>query len=91
VLSLAETLKDPHARARGVVTTTRDEAGEQITHIGPLIKLSETPGEIRHVARMPGADSRAVLAELGFGKAEIDSMINEIIEGSDERLAKYLG
>jgi crotonobetainyl-CoA:carnitine CoA-transferase CaiB-like acyl-CoA transferase len=91
VLSLAETLKDPHALARGVVTSTHDEAGEQITHIGPLIKLSDTPGEIRHVAHMPGADSRAVLAELGFGKAEIQTLIDEITEDSDARLAKYLG
>lgn len=90
VLSLAETIKDQHAIARGVVTTTQDDAGNKITHIGPLIKMSDTPGEIRHVARMPGADSRDVLSELGFGKAEIDALIKEIREGSDARLGKYL-
>jgi crotonobetainyl-CoA:carnitine CoA-transferase CaiB-like acyl-CoA transferase len=90
VLSLAETIKDQHAIARGVVTTTQDDAGNNITHIGPLIKMSDTPGEIRHVARMPGADSRDVLSELGFDKKEVDALIEEIREGSDERLRKYL-
>jgi crotonobetainyl-CoA:carnitine CoA-transferase CaiB-like acyl-CoA transferase len=90
VLSLSETIDDPHARARGVVTTTRDDTGAEITHIGPLIKLSDTPGDIRHVARMPGADSRDVLTELGFSQTEIHALIKEIAAGSDARLAKYL-
>jgi crotonobetainyl-CoA:carnitine CoA-transferase CaiB-like acyl-CoA transferase len=90
VLSLTEALDDSHARARGVVTTTHDDAGNEITHIGPLIKMSATPGAIRHVARMPGADSRAILSELGFEGAQLERMIDDIAANSDVRLRPYL-
>lgn len=89
VLSLAETLDDPHARARGVIQNV-DADGEPIVHIGPLIKMSETPGEIRHVARMPGADSRAVLAELGFDESEVEAIVESVAGSSDPRLVAYL-
>ena len=91
VLSLAETIDDPHARARKVIRTVTDDAGGEVTHIGPLVRLSDTPGEIRHVARMPGADSRDVLAELGFSSAEIDGLVEEIAASGDTRLTRYLG
>lgn len=90
VLSLSETLHDPHARERGVVREVRTEAGESISHIGPLIKMSETPGAIRHVARMPGEDTRAMLFELGFSDAETDALIDDVAASSDPRLVPYL-
>jgi crotonobetainyl-CoA:carnitine CoA-transferase CaiB-like acyl-CoA transferase len=90
VLSLAETLEDSHARARKVIDTVQDEDGNDITHIGPLIKLSATPGQIRHVARMPGADSRAILSELGFADQDVERMITDIAASSDARLKQYL-
>jgi crotonobetainyl-CoA:carnitine CoA-transferase CaiB-like acyl-CoA transferase len=90
VLSLAETLEDPHARARKVIDTVQDDDGNDITHIGPLIKLSATPGQIRHVARMPGADSHAILSELGFADQDVERMITDIAASSDARLKQYL-
>ena len=90
VLTLAETIGDPHAIARGVITEVADEAGNPVTQVGPLIKLSETPGDIRFVARMPGADSRAILAEAGFGADEVEAIIAEIAASSDPKLTRYL-
>jgi crotonobetainyl-CoA:carnitine CoA-transferase CaiB-like acyl-CoA transferase len=90
VLSLAETIDDPHARARGVMRQVEDAAGNEITHVGPLIKMSATPGNIRFVARMPGADSRDILSEIGFDPDEIDAIVDEIAASADPRLTPYL-
>jgi crotonobetainyl-CoA:carnitine CoA-transferase CaiB-like acyl-CoA transferase len=90
VLSLSEAARDPHAHARGVFKTVHTSAGEGVTHVGPLIKLSATPGTIRHVARMPGADSRAILQEVGFEPAEVNGLISEITAGCDPRLTPYV-
>jgi len=78
VLSLAEALRDPHARARGNVVETVTPDGETILHIGPLIKLSQTHGKIRHVARMPGEDSRAVLQRLGYSVGEVEELMKDV-------------
>lgn len=90
VLSIAEAAEDPHARARGVIATVADDAGNPVTQVGPLIQLSGTPGSMRHVARMPGRDSREVLAELGFADAEVDRVIAETAAAGGSRLAAYL-
>lgn len=76
VLSLAEALNDPHTRARGNIVETTTEQGETILHIAPLIKLSQTPGSIRHLARMPGQDTRSVLQGLGYSSDEIVGLMN---------------
>lgn len=90
VLSLAEAARDAHAHARGVFQTVDDGDGEKITQVGPLIKLSDTPGTLRHVARMPGADSQAILQEAGFSSAEVQGLIEEIASSCDPRLAPYV-
>jgi crotonobetainyl-CoA:carnitine CoA-transferase CaiB-like acyl-CoA transferase len=68
VYSLAEALSDPHHRARGTVCEVVDPENPQslpVTQIGPVIKLSDTPATVRHLAHLPGADTEQVLAELG--------------------------
>jgi crotonobetainyl-CoA:carnitine CoA-transferase CaiB-like acyl-CoA transferase len=77
VLSLAEALQDPHARARGNVVETVTPDGETILHIGPLIKLAQTPGTIRHTAHMPGEDTRSVLEGLGYSSDQIERLTDE--------------
>lgn len=77
VLSLAEALQDPHARARGNVVEVDGPDGP-VLHLGPLIKLSDTPGRIRHTAAMPGADTAAALAELGYSDAEVEFLIEKL-------------
>lgn len=72
--SLAEALADPHARARGTVVDIDDPVAGRVTHIGPAVKLSATPASIRHLAHLPGADTAAVLGEIGLTSAEIESL-----------------
>jgi crotonobetainyl-CoA:carnitine CoA-transferase CaiB-like acyl-CoA transferase len=90
VLSLVEAARDRHALERGVIATVRTAAGQDVTQVGPLIKLSDTPGTIRHLAHMPGADSRDILAEAGCSAQEIGTLIEEISAGCDPRLARYV-
>lgn len=71
VYSLAEALKDPHARARGTVQEYCEDGEEPVIQVGPAIKLSRTPGGVRRLPVMAGADSEAVLKEFGFDWQEI--------------------
>ena len=41
----------------------------------PVVRLSASPGSIRHTGRHLGADTRGVLADLGRGVEEIDALI----------------
>jgi crotonobetainyl-CoA:carnitine CoA-transferase CaiB-like acyl-CoA transferase len=74
VYSLNEALHDPHHRARGTVSQVDGPHGEKITQIGPLVKLNSNPARIRYLARMPGADTRAVLKEFGVGREAIEKL-----------------
>jgi len=44
--------------------------GTRIPLTGPAAKLSRTPTQIRHAAPALGADSEAILSELGIEAAE---------------------
>jgi crotonobetainyl-CoA:carnitine CoA-transferase CaiB-like acyl-CoA transferase len=70
VLELAEALDDPHNRARGAVVDVPYRDGS-VTHVGTPFHLSETPGRIRHPTPAAGADTAAILAELGYDAAAI--------------------
>ena len=39
-----------------------------------ISRLSETPGEIRSAGGPPGADTDAVLGELGLDRAELEGL-----------------
>jgi crotonobetainyl-CoA:carnitine CoA-transferase CaiB-like acyl-CoA transferase len=62
---------DPHVRATGLVEEVEDEELGRLTMTAPVVRLSDTPGAIRFTGRPLGADTRAVLAELGRSEAEI--------------------
>jgi crotonobetainyl-CoA:carnitine CoA-transferase CaiB-like acyl-CoA transferase len=69
VLTPAEALEHPHHRARGLVV--RD--GE-VTEIAPLAQLGG-PGWTPAPAPRQGEHTRAVLADCGYGGAEIDALL----------------
>jgi len=62
-------LADPHFRVRETVTRVD---GIPMTNV--IARLSDTPGEIRFAGRDPGADTDAVLAELGLSPEEVDAL-----------------
>jgi alpha-methylacyl-CoA racemase len=69
VLSLGEAPEHPHNQARG---TFIDLGG--ITQPGPAPRLGQTPAPPPRPPRPEGADGATILAELGYGEAEITAL-----------------
>ena len=67
VNSVEEALADPHNIARGMSLQVESEGGT-IRHIGSPINLSDTPAIPPRPARIAGADTDAILTELGLPK-----------------------
>ena len=67
VNSIEEALADPHNIARGMSLRVESEGG-MIRHIGSPINLSDTPAIPPRPACIAGADTDAILTELGFPK-----------------------
>jgi crotonobetainyl-CoA:carnitine CoA-transferase CaiB-like acyl-CoA transferase len=61
---------DEHLRAVGAIATVDDPTLGPLEMTGPISRLSETPGAIRRTGGRHGADTDAVLAELGVDAAE---------------------
>src|SRR6185436_14114918 len=64
VRSYAEAAADPHVRARNMLQEV-ERHGARVPITGPAAKLSRTPVRVRSAARDLGADTEAVLDELG--------------------------
>lgn len=74
ILSIAEALDDPHNHARGMVLDLPAPGGGTVRQTGCPIHLSATPAAMPEAARPAGADTRAVLAALGYADADIDML-----------------
>jgi crotonobetainyl-CoA:carnitine CoA-transferase CaiB-like acyl-CoA transferase len=70
-----ELFDDPQVRATGLVAEVEDPELGTLTMTAPVVRLSDTPGEIRFPGRHLGADTREVLAELGRSPEEIDRLV----------------
>ena len=66
-----ELFDDEQVRAMGMLSEVDDEELGRITMTAPVVRLSRTPGEIRFAGRHLGADTRAVLDELGYPADEV--------------------
>jgi crotonobetainyl-CoA:carnitine CoA-transferase CaiB-like acyl-CoA transferase len=61
----AEQLRsDPHLRARGTFLELDDPDFGQMTVQSPVVRLSGTPGRVKHLGRSLGADNEAVFGDL---------------------------
>jgi alpha-methylacyl-CoA racemase len=70
VYTVAETFQDPQVMARNMVVDIEDSRYGTVRQAGVAIKLSETPGSIRHIGPTVGEHTEAVLEALGYGTAE---------------------
>ena len=75
VLSVGEMHRDPQTRAREMVVGVPHSRLGEVNTLGLPIKLSETPGGVRRGAPLYGEHSREVLAEYGYGDAEIADLV----------------
>ncbi|GHC64995.1 CaiB/BaiF CoA transferase family protein [Streptomyces flavofungini] len=75
VQDVRDVMTDPQYAALGTITTVPDdpELGD-LRMQNVLFRLSETPGAIRWAGRPHGADTEAVLTELGLTDGEITSL-----------------
>ena len=69
VLSILEAPNHPHNRHRETFVTV-----DGVTQPAPSPRFSRTEPEISHAARIPGEDTRSVLAEIGLAAHEIDAL-----------------
>ena len=74
VLSIGEMLTDPQVLAREMVVEVEHSRLGRMKTLGPPVKFSATPGEVRHGAPQLGQHTREVLKEYGYGDADIAAL-----------------
>lgn len=77
VNDLHEALTDPQTVANEMVVSMAHPTAGDIRGIGIPVKLSQTPGSIRHPPPLLGQHTRAVLAELGVGRRRCEELLAE--------------
>jgi len=77
VFNVNEMHRDPHTLARAMVVEVEHARVGPVKTIGLPVKFSETPGRIARGAPLYGQHTREVLAESGFGKDEIETLIEK--------------
>ena len=75
VLDVGQMHADPQARARDMVVATAHRDLGPVETIGLPVKFSDTPGAVVTGAPVYGEHTRDVLADHGYGAAEIESLI----------------
>lgn len=76
VYSLDEVPNDPQVKSRKMVVELDHPKLGKIKQAGISIKLSDTPGEVRSLAPMPGQHTDDILGELGYAKGAIEELRN---------------
>jgi crotonobetainyl-CoA:carnitine CoA-transferase CaiB-like acyl-CoA transferase len=71
IYDAADIVADPQFQALGTIHTIVDEDLGEMRMQGPLFRLSEDAPVIAFTGRAPGADTDAVLGELGYTPGEI--------------------
>ncbi len=71
VYTAADIVEDPQLNALGTIHRLDDADLGPMAMQGPLFRLSDTPPQIRHTGRAPGADTDSALALLGLDVDEI--------------------
>jgi crotonobetainyl-CoA:carnitine CoA-transferase CaiB-like acyl-CoA transferase len=74
VYDARDILADPHFQTAGTIAAVDDERLGTVRMTGLISRLSETPGEIRSTGGAHGADTDAVLSELGVSPEEIEAL-----------------
>jgi formyl-CoA transferase len=74
IYSVPEAHADPHARARGMVVEMQHPELGRVKALGNPVKMSKSPPQLRTVAPALGADTDAILKELGYPGDDIATL-----------------
>ena len=74
VMDVKEMHSDPQTLARGMVAEAVHTTLGPVKTIGPPVKLSVTPANLRRGAPLMGEHTREILEELGYPAAEIEAL-----------------
>ena len=75
IYNMEQVYQDPQVRARDMLVDLEDPQLGTLHNIGIPVKLSKTPGRIRHRAPGLGEHSVEILKETGFSKEEVDDLV----------------
>jgi crotonobetainyl-CoA:carnitine CoA-transferase CaiB-like acyl-CoA transferase len=71
VYTAEDIVADPQFQALGTIRRVDDPDLGELAMQGPLFRMSDGDAPTRHTGRDPGADTDAVLAELGYSPQEV--------------------
>jgi crotonobetainyl-CoA:carnitine CoA-transferase CaiB-like acyl-CoA transferase len=74
VYEVEEMVHDPQITHRGMIVEAEHPRLGKVRQFGVAIKLSDTPGAVRHAAPLTGEHTDEVLRDLGLGAAEIRTL-----------------
>jgi crotonobetainyl-CoA:carnitine CoA-transferase CaiB-like acyl-CoA transferase len=74
VYKFSEILSHEQVQGSGLITEVEHPTAGKLPHLGPVIRLSDTPGEIQGPAPLLGQHTRQVLKELGYADVTVDDM-----------------
>jgi len=77
VYAIDELVSDPHVLHRRMIVEIDDPVHGKVRQVGIPIKLSQTPGKIRHLGSRPGEDTAQVLAALGYSEEAVQELANQ--------------
>ena len=81
VHAVAEVFHDPHVQHRGMLLEHHSPTFGVVRQAGIALKLSETPGSVRHLGPLLGQHTTDVLTALGYSPADIDRLRERMIVG----------
>ena len=77
ILNRTEVIDDVQVKHNGIIEEHNDPALGRIRQPRPAARFEATPSRIRSMAPRLGADNAAILAELGYGRDEIDRLVGD--------------